>query len=1005
MNFDMKEIFSIRKFKTGAHSARLGKVALASTVALAVGFAGTVVSADETTVGTTPEVTITTTANPATNLEEAQAPQSADNAALAQNAGTQSGEMVTEVPSSQLDEAVKSAETAGVEVTEEKTVTYDNLSDAQKDLVNQLEKVEAATTKKVENTKAVNDAKSKNAEIDAQNTAEKQRVEEANKAGQAKVDADNAAKKAAYEKEVEAYNKKVSEQKAAYDKALATHMSTAPTKVSLQMEGRETQRDYNVTISSGKYDAKFTLDNATGKFTINTILDDGVKPLLGDTYIDGRINYKTTYNADTDKTTTVVTGISYETVRYVAHRANTAVNQNITITYYDPSGATLYTRRHNGSSSWSATINKTYNFSKDIVLAPGQTSDYFQVVRLFDDWILDSRSVIQARFQNTNGNTPEVPTPPTNSPKEPEYGTFTPEVPKIIPHVPLPPVKKVETAVHPVLVKQTPGNIKSVSNTDNVDTNGQLVPKGSIQTWTLTNSALKAGRDVVTAYVMHDPFPAGFKIDEVATNQKNSGWILTTSDSGKLQLSATEATLALFNAHRDQDVAVPLAYFVGSPQNDGGTYQNTFETVIATPSGEYTVVSNTPVIYTPGNDPETPRPPHEPGGENPTPDDNLIQPKKDVVDEKGNSINGKSILPNSVLNYVAEQDFDQYKGMSASKDSIARGFLYVDDYKDEALDGQSMVVNSIKAANGDDVALLLEMYHVLSKDSLSSELQKLIADSGISPVGEFYLWVAKDPQAFYEAYVQKGLDITYNLSFKIKKEFTEGQITNQTFQIDYGNGYYGNIVKNDLPLIVVHKEVQDKDGQSINNGTVKLGDQVTYKLEGWVIPASRGYDINSYVFVDMLQQSHDQYEGFKVEAKVDFNLSDGTTIKVGDDLSQYIEIVYNPETGRLESRFKSGFLAQIPRDSEFGADGYISVKRIKAGKVVNEYTLIVNDHEVLSNKVVTTTPEEPKPIPPVETKAAAMLPSTGETTGLLSLIGTLLLSVLGFVGVRKRKED
>ncbi|WP_330872770.1 SspB-related isopeptide-forming adhesin, partial [Streptococcus suis] len=97
-------------------------------------------------------------------------------------------------------------------------------------------------------------------------------------------------------------------------------------------------------------------------------------------------------------------------------------------------------------------------------------------------------------------------------------------------------------------------------------------------------------------------------------------------------------------------------------------------------------------------------------------------------------------------------------------------------------------------------------------------------ESGISPVGEFYLWVAKDPEAFYKAYVQKGLDITYNFSFKIKKEFTEGQITNQTFQIDFGNGYYGNIVTNDLPLIAVHKEVLNKDGQSINNGTVQIGD-------------------------------------------------------------------------------------------------------------------------------------------------------------------------------------
>ncbi|HEM6100523.1 TPA: LPXTG cell wall anchor domain-containing protein, partial [Streptococcus suis] len=437
-------------------------------------------------------------------------------------------------------------------------------------------------------------------------------------------------------------------------------------------------------------------------------------------------------------------------------------------------------------------------------------------------------------------------------------------------------------------------------------------------------------------------------------------------------------------------------------------YKNTFTTLIATPKGEYRVVSNIPVIYTPGNDPETPRPPHTPGGENPTPDDNLIKPKKDVVDENGNSINGQSVLPNTVLNYVAEQDFDQYKGIVASQNAIGKGFLYVDDYLDEAIDGTSLVVNSITAANGDDVRELFDMIHVLSKDSLDEKLQALIKDSGISPVGEFYLWVAKVPEAFYKAYVQQGLDITYNLSFKIKQDFV-GTITNQTHQVDFGNGYYGNIVTNEVPQLVVHKDVLDKDGKSINNGTVQIGDLVTYKLEGWVIPAGRGYDIKEYRYVDLLQHSHDDYQSFAIEAKVDFTLPDGTVIKKGDDLSSYTETVYNAQTGKFETRFKEAFLAQITRDQAFGADGYITVKRIASGEVVNEYTLYVNGNPVISNKVVTNTPEPPKPETPKPQAPAkvekAQLPNTGDAASYsLSLAGvvTLFASLVGF---RKRKDE
>ncbi|HFS5525576.1 TPA: SspB-related isopeptide-forming adhesin [Streptococcus pyogenes] len=601
----------------------------------------------------------------------------------------------------------------------------------------------------------------------------------------------------------------------------------------------------------------------------------------------------------------------------------------------------------------------------------------------------------------------EKPVPPTPVEPEaikPDLKSFTPETynpikPVVKPHVTVPEKVVYEVMVHPVQVKQTPTNVKSVTNSDQVNIDGQLVPKGSMVTWELVNTSLKAGRQDITSYELTDPLPDGFELDVTATQTLSPEWVITTDEAGKVSLKASQSLLAHFNAKRDQDVEVPKVSLVGRLLNDAGTYHNTFKTVVTTPTGSYTVISNTPVIYTPGNDPKTPR---NPGGDNPTPHDNLIQPTKTIVDDKGQSIDGKSVLPNSTLTYVAKQDFDQYKGMTAAKESVMKGFIYVDDYKDEAIDGHSLVVNAIKAANGDDVTNLLEMRHVLSQDTLDDKLKALIKASGISPVGEFYMWVAKDPAAFYKAYVQKGLDITYNLSFKLKQKFKKGDITNQTYQIDFGNGYYGNIVVNHLSELTVHKDIFDKEGgQSINAGTVKVGDEVTYRLEGWVVPTNRGYDLTEYKFVDQLQHTHDLYQKDKVLATVDITLSDGSIIPKGTDLAKYTETVYNKETGRYELAFKAAFLAQIPRTSEFGADAFVVVKRIKAGDVANEYTLYVNGNPVKSNKVTTHTPEQPQSVTP---KAPA-LPSTGEQgVSILTVLGAALLSLLGLVGFKKHQQ-
>lgn len=562
---------------------------------------------------------------------------------------------------------------------------------------------------------------------------------------------------------------------------------------------------------------------------------------------------------------------------------------------------------------------------------------------------------------------------------------FAPKkTPTLKPLVKVPLEKKIAVDYHKTAVKYAPKISKGVVNDDNKDIDGKLVPKGSLVNWTLNTGLLKAGREAMTAIELNDPLESGYKLDEKATAQANPTFEFTHNGQGRTLIKFGASELAKANANLDKDYVMPQIKLIGTVLNDNGFYNNTYSMTLTTKSKKkYTVTSNTPKVKTPGS-----------------------KPVKDVVDDKGVSINGKSVLPTTELNYKLTQNFSNYKGVEASKSAIMKNFLMIEDPDENALDTSTMRVKSIMAGNK-DVSELLQMHRVLSKDTLDEKLRKIVTDSGISPVGEFYMWTAKNPEAFYEAYVKKGLDITYNLSFKIKKTFTQGDIVNAVHQIDFGNGYAGNKVVNHLPKPEVHKDVLNAKGDSIDGKRVQLGDLLTYKLEGWVIPADRGYDLWEYRFVDSLDVEHDEYQGFTIKAKKDFVVVDAKgnqkTIKAGDDLKAYTETVYNAKTGLFETRFTKEFLASIPRTSEFGADAFVEVKRIKHGEVTNEYTLFVNGTPVLSNEVKTYSfpdPEPKKPQPQNE------LPNTGESSSMLGLAGLILsLGTAGYVVTMKRKED
>ncbi|HEO0099133.1 TPA: LPXTG cell wall anchor domain-containing protein [Streptococcus agalactiae] len=854
------------------------------------------------------------------------------------------------VTSTQLDKAVDTAKKAAVAVTTTTAVNHATTTDAQADLANQTQAVKDVTAKAQANTQAIKDATAENAKIDAENKAEAERVAKANKAGQAEVDARNKAGQAAVDARNKAKQQAQDDQKAKIDaenKAESQRVSqlNAQNKAKIDAENKDAQAKADATNAQLQkdYQAKLALYNQALKAKA-----DATNAQLQKDYQAKLALYNQALKAKAEADKQSINNVAFDIKAQAKGVDNAEYGNSIMTAKTKPDGSFEFNHdmidgvKTIGYGKLTGKVNHHYVANKD-----GSVTAFVDSVTLYK---YEYRNVAQNAAVNQN----------------------------IV-------FRVLTKDGRPIFEKAHNGNktfAETLNKTLQLNLKYELKPHAS------------SGN--VEVFKIHDD------------------WVHDTHGSA----------LVSYVNNNDAVPNVVIPEQPTPPKPEKPVPEKPVEPKLVTPvlktytpvkfiPREYKPVPSTPETFTPEKfTPAQPKvKPHVsvPEKINYKVAVHPVQipkatPTKKVLDENGQSINGKSVLPNATLDYVAKQNFSQYKGIKASAEAIAKGFAFVDQ-PNEAL--AELTVKSIKASNGDDVSSLLEMRHVLSKDTLDQKLQSLIKEAGISPVGEFYMWTAKDPQAFYKAYVQKGLDITYNLSFKVKKEFTKGQIKNGVAQIDFGNGYTGNIVVNDLTTPEVHKDVLDKeDGKSINNGTVKLGDEVTYKLEGWVVPANRGYDLFEYKFVDHLQHTHDLYLKDKVVAKVAITLKDGTVIPKGTNLVQYTETVYNKETGRYELAFKADFLAQVSRSSAFGADDFIVVKRIKAGDVYNTADFFVNGNKVKTETVVTHTPEKPKPVMPQKvTPKAPALPSTGEQgVSVLTVLGAALLSLLGLVGFKKRQQ-
>ena len=521
----------------------------------------------------------------------------------------------------------------------------------------------------------------------------------------------------------------------------------------------------------------------------------------------------------------------------------------------------------------------------------------------------------------------------------------------------------------------------------------------------LQTETLPAGRKPITQLVFNDHLPQGFKVDLEKTKEANKGYeVIYNEKANLLTFKATTATLNSVNKDLAKEYKLADLSVWGRPQNDAADYENVFEMVVnGGGSNGYVRKSNKVLIHTPGK--QDPNKPNDPKNPNRDP----LKPEKHNYNAAGKLVDGKEMLPEGINYYVSKWTNRPNKGDKSGKEAIAKGFAYIEDYQDDAvtpLESRFQVKDAEgKAVNG------LKMYHVLDRKTLSKALNDMIDKSGISPKGAFYMWVAEKPEEFYKAYVQTGMDLFFHTPMKNQKGFT-GKYTNQTFQVQFGNGYYSNVVVNHVPELKVQKRVYNKlgDGQNLDGKLIKLGDKFYYYLDGAKLPSDRGEALKEYRFYDDFDEKGDEFTGeYKAMAAVDIKLKDGTVIKAGTDLSQYAELKYDKAKGIVEISMKQDFLDKVDNASEFDVDAAIQMKRIASGTFENTYKNVVNGHEIVSNTVKTTTPEPEKPQPktptPAPTAQKPALPQTGTASGIgLSVLG-MILAGFGLFGLKKHKEN
>lgn len=410
------------------------------------------------------------------------------------------------------------------------------------------------------------------------------------------------------------------------------------------------------------------------------------------------------------------------------------------------------------------------------------------------------------------------------------------------------------------------------------------------------------------------------------------------------------------------------------------------------------------------------------------------KPVKAITDNYANNINGANTFDKNVK-FSLTTDYKPYSTFTTDSKTYGKTWAIVDDVQDGAYKVDDSKI-TMKDSAGKDVKALFNMYHVLSEKQRTKEIQNILKETGLNPKGEFYMFVAKDSASFYKNYVRQAKNITIDLPARLLVE--KGQLVKNDFhQIDFGNSFVSNLVTFQVPDLKPEKHALDqKDDKKIRDGQeIQIGEYLRYLLDGVTVP-SKHDTLYQYDGIDMLDLKHDKYTGNwsgiirgteyvagkDLVLPYDVVLSDGKVVKAGDKIAKgsayafqfkfdqstnsdfikkIVKVTWNEKDGKWSYTIDKDFLNSLGVRGTFDADFYIEVERIASGEIENKFVNIVNSQD-MEAKVVTHTPEEPKPQEPKK----PALPNTGTAESSLGWFGLagVLATMLGVAGL-KRKED
>lgn len=126
------------------------------------------------------------------------------------------------------------------------------------------------------------------------------------------------------------------------------------------------------------------------------------------------------------------------------------------------------------------------------------------------------------------------------------------------------------------------------------------------------------------------------------------------------------------------------------------------------------------------------------------------------------------VLAASRTNYKLNWNLSAYKNVEASDKYIKKGFYFVDDYPEEALnlDEKNITITDDKGK----AVVGVEVVNYESLEKAPEEVKAVLKEAKVTPKGAFQLFKATDSKQFYNDYVKTGTNLTITNPMTVKPE-------------------------------------------------------------------------------------------------------------------------------------------------------------------------------------------------------------------------------------------